>query len=214
MTEANDNGDTKTASYLKKLKNELLNESRPVEDRPKRRSSRRSDAISVRGNGNTVINGNNVIHIHPPTPKKIVIVKSGDGTISSAQQAELKALVDEIVALEAQLKRRPRGYAAVWASLNKRMKVTRYVEIPSEKFMAARASLEKERALLLGMNSAHRKVSDWRKKRYAAINARAKEFPGGEMRFRKYAEERFGSGSLKDLDDDQLEAVYRYVFSW
>lgn len=66
----------------------------------------------------------------------------------------------------------------------------------------------------MSMPSARKKLPDWRMKRYRAINARAKEFPEGEARFRRYAEENFGTGSRRELDDDQLEAVYRHVFGW
>ena len=174
-----------------------------------------SSSVSIKGDGNIIGDGNNVYHIHPPAEqKRVVVVKAGDGTITAAQQAELKALVDEIVSLEAKLKRTPRTFASVWGNLNKKMKVTRYVEIPLEKFAAAKKLLVNERGALLSSSSAPAKVSTWRTSRYGAIKARSKEFVGGENRYRDYAQKRFGKRSLTELSDEQLDAVYRFVYGW
>ncbi len=212
--EANDNNSRKADANLRRIKKALMDGSAPSQP-TKRKRKPDNLSISVSGNGHIFGDGNNVTYIHTPPPeKKVVVVKAGDGTITSPQQAELKALVDEIVGLESTLRRQPRTFGAVWGNLNKKMKVTRYVEIPLEKFPAAKALLEKERALLLSMKSAPAKAPNWRLSRYRSINARAKEFPEGELRYRSYSQERFGTGSLKELSDDQLDAVYRHVYGW
>ena len=214
MLESNDNNLKRSSAYIKQIKDALVEGSKTVTPR-KRAAKTSSPSITITGNNNITGDGNNIFHIHPsPEQKKVVVVKAGDGTITAVQQAELKALVDEIVGLEARLKREPRSFAGVWGNLNKKMKVTRYVEIPLDKFTSAKKLLEKERAILLAMGSAPVKAPNWRNSRYKAINARAKEFPDGELRYRGYSQEKFGTGSLKELNDDQLDVVYRHVFGW
>lgn len=169
----------------------------------------------ISGDGNIVGNGNVVNNIWNPTPEKRVIkVQTGVGVITSEQKAILKELVDEIVKIEGLVRKKPRRHPSVWSALNRRMKVTSYHEIPEGKFDAAHKSLLIEKARLNNTISAQKKSPTWRLDRYRAINARAKEFVDGESRYRTYAELKFGTSSLKELDDDQLNEVYHYVMSW
>lgn len=218
MDESNDNKPDKRKDEMEKLRKELLGSGEKKKpQRPRRLKSPSTDGgHSVNGDNNITGDGNTVTnHYHaPPVEKKNIIVKTGDGTITAAQQAALKALVDEIVGLEAQLKKYPRSYGAVWGALNTKMDVTRYVEIHQDAFPAAKKFLMRQRAILLSMASAPKKVTKWRTSRYATIKVRAKQFPDGETRYRRYAQEHFGLSSLSDLDDEQLEVVYKHVIGW
>lgn len=164
------------------------------------------------GDGNSVVNH---IVVNPPAQVTKVVVKPGDGVIDELQKITLKELVDDIVALEAQLKRTPRKHAAVWAALNRRMRVTSYHQIPMEQFAAARKILDGWRGRLLSAKSAPTKLGDeHRKRRIRAIQTRSRQVPNGNELRLAYLKQTFGVASLTALDDDQLEQAYRHVMGW
>lgn len=175
-------------------------------------------SVAVHGNGNIVGNGNVVVLVQPPFPpakaKKTVVVQTGVGVLDAAQKAQINSLVDEWVKLRGSIRSRAAEIRSLRAAFNKAMKVNSYAEIKQEDFGRAVSWLKRQIAILDGMSSAPAKDPQWRTKRYRGINARAKEFGDGEARYRQYAATHFGTSSLRDLTDDQLDAVYRYVFGW
>lgn len=197
----------------------LLSDVTPAKT-PRRRASTKpnTSVASVLGTGNVVGDGNSVVNhivVNPPAQITKVVVKPGDGAIDEAQKVTLKELVDDIVALEAQLKRTPRKHAAVWGALNRKMRVTSYHQIPVEKFAAARKTLDEWRGRLLSAKSAPAKLGDdHRKRRITAIQTRTRQFPNGTTLRLAYLQQHFGVTSLTALDEAQLEQVYRHVFGW
>lgn len=196
----------------------MLDDTTPAKPAARKRApaKEKSGSISILGTGNVVGDGN-VIHInHLPAPVvNRVVVVPGEGVITAKQQADLKALVDGIVALEAELEPSPKGHNAVWPALNRKMDVPRYQLIPLEKFEAARKYLMTWRGRLLrSKNAAQTPNVELRKRRVTAIHTRCKKVQGGPERRKIYMQERFGVISLNDLDDAQLEQVYGLVMSW
>jgi hypothetical protein len=168
-------------------------------------------------NSTGVIVGDNAQLTNIVTRKIInrTIVKRtpGDGYISDEQAAELTSLVHDIVDLEKILKKKPRTYAAVWSTLFRRLLVTKRDLIPLEKYDDAISFLIQQKGMLTSMPSARKHLPDWRKRKYAYVHMKVKEFDL-EQRLREHLIRRYGVFSLTELDDYKLEAVYRLIGTW
>ncbi|WP_322994037.1 ORF6C domain-containing protein [Castellaniella sp.] len=196
----------------------MLDDTTPAKPPARKRAPAKAKAgnVSISGTGNVVGDGN-VIHInHLPAPVvNRVVVVPGEGVITAKQQADLKALVDDIVALESDLRKSPKRHAAVWSALNKKMGVTSYHQIPGESFNSALKYLNQWRGRLQSGKSAPKKLGDeLTERRKKAIHARCRNVPNGLPRRKAYMQEHFGAASLTDLDPMQIEQVYRYVMGW
>lgn len=211
----NDNTPSGSRKKIDRLRQSLMDGSAPKKA-PSPGKKPALAPISINGSGNIVVSDNSAVNVYngAPVEKKIVVVKTGDGVLTAAQKAKINALITEWVEARGAVRRTRAEIAALRSAFNKAMKVNSYAEILQDDFDKAIAWLRRQTGIVNSMASAPRKNPNWRTGRYRAINARAKEFLDGELRYRSYAEERFGSGSLKDLDDEQLEAVYRHVFGW
>lgn len=64
-------------------------------------------------------------------------VKTGDGTISAEQKAELHQLLDRWMRAANLVRAKPLTHGAAWRALNRYMKVNSYHEIPAERFAQA-----------------------------------------------------------------------------
>lgn len=212
--ESNDNRPRRSVKNLEKIKDALMDGSKPAS--PKKQPAKSAgDVVSINGDGNILGNGNHVTTINNPSPTvTIVKVQTGVGVLTAAQKAKINALIAEWVEARGAVRRSKAEIAALRKSFNNAMKVNSYAEILQGDFERAMTWLRRQTGIINSMPSARAKLPDWRKKRYTSINARAKEFSDGELRYRNYAQERFGTGSLKELNDDQLDAVYRHVFGW
>ena len=214
MAGANDNDESSPIKTLKQIKGALMDgsEKKPA---PRRRARSAGDTISINGDRNTVINGDNITTIHTPAPIKTVVkVQTGVGVLTAAQKSKINSLIKEWAEARDAVRKTKAEIAALRSAFNKAMGVNSYHEIKQENFERAMVWLRRQTGIINSMASAPKKNPNWRTQRYRSINARAKEFPDGEVRYRLYAEERFGSSSLRDLNDEQLDAVYRYVFGW
>lgn len=180
---------------------------------PSSASDKDNNIYSASGNCNVVGNGN-VVNFGPPKIVKKIYIQPGAGFITAAQKKKINDIFSEWAAVRGLVRKNNAEFKSLRFAFNTAMNVNSYHEIKSEDFEKAIQWLRRQTGIVLSMSSAPNKVPDWRNKRYRAINARAKQFPDGEARYRRYALERFGSGSLKELDDDQLDAVYRHVFGW
>ena len=178
--------------------------------------------ITISGDGN-IVGSNNTIHNYNGAPQQnvTVIVKTGDGVIDAQQKGELKRLVAETVETEKQLKKVPRSYGAVWGSLLKYVgklmggpPLNKYDEIPSIHYESARKYLSKKLGTLRNMRSAPNKLAGWRNTCLAAIWSEARKYPDGVAAVRAYAEKRFGTPSLSELDDKQLATLRSHVRGW
>lgn len=167
------------------------------------------------GTGNVVhfMNGGTVNMITTPkhVTKTTAKVEPGDKHISENQAAKLTALVNEIVDLEAKLKKTPKGYRSVWGSLNAHCGVTRYLLIAAEDFDKAEKYLRQWIGRLNSMASAPVADNDaWRKRRYAYIKINTKD--DGEW-LAAYLRKTFKADSIAGLNDDELDRAYRAVAS-
>lgn len=186
--------------------------------RPKRLAKpRRKPDVSVVGDANFVVSGdgNTVHHFSaPPVIKRVVKVKTGDGVLTAAQKAKINKAFSDWMRVRRIVRKTDPAVGALRKAFNTAMKVNSYHEILQEDFAKALSWIRRHKGVVMSMKSAAAKVPGWRNMRYKAINARAKEYPDGEARFRAYALKRFGTSSLGELDDKQLEAVYRHVIGW
>lgn len=175
-------------------------------------------AVSFGGanNGNViglVQNGATVkqIHTHRHVEKTVAEVKPGELHISDEQAAALHALVDKVAETELRLKAKPRGHRSIWAALNAHCGVPQYRLIKAEDFAKAQKYLHQWIGRLDSMASAPVKDGDaWRKRKYAYIKINSKDDPDAVAR---YIARNFKATSLTELDNNQLEQVYRYVAS-
>ena len=159
----------------------------------------------------------NVISIHQapfaPPPKFNVVIQPGPEHIGDEQRAKLKALVDDIVKLEVIARRAPKPHSAIWSALNKKLKTTSYHLIKAADYDKAQKLLREWIGRLSSTKSAEKKDPDWRKRKYSFIFANIKKLEAGE-RLKQHLRERYSVGSVKDLDDTQLSALYHTVSDW
>lgn len=164
----------------------------------------------VSGTGNIVAGGNVTIHQRPVVVKTQVI--PGAMHISQETARTLTELVNQIVVAEAAVRKSPRNHAAVWGGLKRKFKYSSLSLMPAIHGDEAISSLRQDLGRLLGSKSAPNRVPGWRNKRYTAIHARVKQL-GIEHWKTQHLQERYGVSSLTDLNDDDLESVYRAVFA-
>lgn len=172
-------------------------------------------AVGAGNNGNVigVVSGGTVHQVHTQrhVQKTVAEVKPGDEHISDEQASALHTLVDAVVETENRLKQKPRGHRAVWGALNAHCGVPAYRLIRAEDFGKAQQYLHQWIGRLSSMPSAPVKDGDaWRKRKYAYIKINSKADPAAVDR---YIAKNFKASSLTELDNDQLEKVYRYVAS-
>jgi hypothetical protein len=164
----------------------------------------------IRGGRNIVApQGDVYIHEAPTRTNTIAEVKPGIEHISDEQAAALHALVNKVVETEARLKQKPRAHQTVWSAVNAHCGVPRYRLIKTVDFAKARKYLHEWIGRLDSMASAPVKDGDaWRKRKYAYIKINSKGDPAALDR---YIARNFKASSITELDNQQLEQVYRYV---
>ncbi|MER2490676.1 ORF6C domain-containing protein [Catenovulum sediminis] len=171
----------------------------------KRANGERSDTTI--GNGNIIAGGS--ISINQPPAIQHIKITPGEQHISNAQAYEIKELVRQIVVLEALVKEKPRGYAAVWGSFKRKFKCTKYQLLTQDQFDPAISYLRQTIGRL--SSSANAKQSpDWRKRKYSFIHTNVKKL-GLQEEKDDYLAINFGAASLKELNDDELQQVYAWV---
>lgn len=177
-------------------------------------------AQTIQGNNNNVIYGDKgVINsgtINNITTEKHItrtraVVEPNEKHIGEETKRLLQDLVKQIVELEEQLKKSPKTFQAVWASLNKYCGVTTYHLIPIEKADKAETYLRKWIGRLSSAKSAPKKIgNEWRNKKYAYIKLNTKQL-GLESWLKEHLQERYCVGSLTELSNDQLKKLYDAV---
>ncbi|WP_370429625.1 ORF6C domain-containing protein [Actinobacillus pleuropneumoniae] len=146
------------------------------------------------------------------TTKTKAVVEPNEFHISEDTARKLQDLVKEIVELEQKLKKNPKSFQAVWASLNKHCGVVTYRLIPLEKTDKAITYLRKWVGRLSSSKSAPKKVgNEWRSKKYAYIKINTKG--GLEDWLADHLLQKYGVESITELDDLQLQKVYQSVAS-
>lgn len=169
---------------------------------------------TINGGGN-IVGNTGEIHIHAERliHKPRVVIQPGPEHISDEQRAALKKLVDEVVAQESKLRRSPKTHGAVWKALNTKMKASSYHLIRAENYLNAERFLRTWIGRLSSQKSAPAKDPDWRKKKYSYVYTNVKQLDKGSE-LEKLLKEKYGAGSMKDLSDDDLSAVYQTVAWW
>jgi len=183
---------------------------KPEEPKPTISNAGSGKVIYVDGTGNVV--GNTFVQTEKVVRR--TTVKTGDGTLSAEQKFKLKEKVDEAVRILSAVRKTPRTHQQIWSGLNKYMKVNSYHEIKAENFEKAMKWLLSQLAIVNGMSSAAKKSPTWRTTRYRGINARCRNFDGGEERMRNYMAATFDKTSQRDLTDSELEKLYRHIMGW
>lgn len=174
---------------------------------------RKEPSVSVTGNGNIVGGRDVIVNTEKIVNKTVVETKPGSAHITEEQAAILQKLVKDIVKLEGKLKQRPATFQKVWSALNAHMKVGKYRLIPHEKFSAAEKYLRKWIGRINSAKSAPKKNTEWRSQRYRHNHVVAKKhnlYPN----MRNYMMEKFGVESQRDLDNDELDQLYRRMAAW
>ncbi|AKE69864.1 helix-turn-helix domain-containing protein [Pseudomonas aeruginosa] len=177
-----------------------------------------SSAVSISG-GNfagfvgTAQTGSTVHMINTPryVTNTKAEVKPGEDHISEEQAAKLTTLVSDIVELEQRVRKAPKSFRGVWASLNAHCGVTRYRLIPAKDFAKAEKYLYTWIGRLNSSSKAATSDNDtWRKRRFAYIKINTKD---DEEWLAAYLRKTFKVSSIKELDDASLDRTYRAVAS-
>lgn len=173
--------------------------------------------IKIDGDFNGQMAGGDIINIHQapatPAPKLKVIIQPGPEHIGDEDRAKLKALVDDIVKLESIARRAPKPHAAVWSALNKKLKTTSYHLIKTADCGKAEKFLREWIGRLSSTKAAVKNDPNWRKRKYSFIFTNVKQLAAGD-RLTTHLRDRYSVGSVKDLDDTQLAALYHAVSDW
>ncbi|MFW2176626.1 MULTISPECIES: ORF6C domain-containing protein [unclassified Moraxella] len=161
------------------------------------------------GSGSTVHQVNTQQHITRTKAE----VKAGDEHITDEQKANLQRLVNEIVEAEQKYRtpKSAKSFRAVWASLNKHLKVTSYHLIPLEKYETARKYLQQWIGRLTSTKTALKTdIDSVRKRQYSYIHTNIKKLNLQEW-YDDYLQKKFDVTSSTQLDNDQLRKLYNAV---
>ena len=160
---------------------------------------------------------NEPVHIHmplaAPRPKVKVVVQPGPECIDEEQKNRLKALVAEVVRLEGLVRRTPRSFSSVWIGVNAKAKASSYHLITQANYPKAEKFLREWIGRLSSAKSAPAKDANWRNRKFSYIFTNVKQL-AAEQVLRARLLKRFGSESMKDLSDADLESVYQWVAGW
>jgi len=151
------------------------------------------------------------VYVHQKL-RKVHEFVPGPDNISAEQASRLKILVDQIVDYELKTMKRPKSHAAVWSIFKRQFKVAYYRELNNSKFYDAERYLVKWVGRLRGLLR-NVDTNDWRKERIKAIQTKRKKYGWLKEDFTNYLLGKYNHESLKDLNDDQLEEFYKYIFS-
>lgn len=167
------------------------------------------------GSGDINFNGNmSIITNQAPSPiRRKVVEIPPEGSIDTAQKAEITNLVKDWVEAHNAVKKKKLSIQAAWIAFNKHFRIHSYSFLPSERFGDARKWLKQQKARINSMKSAPKNVQGWRTDRIKGIKARCKNQLGDEFYYRHYIEMKFQKTSLGQLSDNELNDTYIYVFS-
>lgn len=170
-------------------------------------------SINIQGNGNIVGNNNTYIHAEKVEHKVHAEVRPGEEHITETQAATIQRLVGEIVRLESLARRKPKSFNAVYNALNRRFGVTRYRLHRRENWPRIETYLRQWIGRLSSTASARRNDDQWRKRKYAYIKTNARQFSLHDA-LDALLRDRYAVTSLIELNDEDLERVYRTIYRW
>ncbi|WP_370270128.1 hypothetical protein [Nioella sp.] len=172
-----------------------------------------SNVVSFTGTGN-IASGNivagdiNLTVNH--APKSRVIVQTANGTIDAAQKARIKDKVTRYVDACNALEPGSMSYQAAWSALNRKMKVNSYHELRPDQVPAAMKWLRTQTGRVQSMAGAPDRDPNFRTDAIRFIKARCRQLGDPDL-YRARALEAFGSSSLADLDNVELQAIRQWV---
>lgn len=143
--------------------------------------------------------------------------------ITDSEALQIKNKVDEIIEINEKAgkftdsKSKSNFYASTWQSLKKKFGVTKYTLLPKEKFNDCMTWLQSQIAYKHTPKLRRTDKEQWRNSRYKSIYARAKELNISKEELLEFAFEKLELKSkiesLKDLNDTNLNKLYRKLFS-
>lgn len=139
--------------------------------------------------------------------------RPGPDDITGDQANKLKDLVNKIVDIEKETKKKPKTYGAIWNALHRKLGVTYLREIKHSQYDLAEAYLMQ----WLGRIKKGLKRTDadaWRKDKQAAIFAAARNNLGWTKEaLDGYIYERFKKESIRDLTNKEMQLLYNAIFA-
>ncbi len=164
--------------------------------------------------GMNVLGNNATVHIYRGISRPLVEpIPPPPDHITEEQAATLKRLHSEWVELSANVKTRAKPITPqqAWIAINRVGRSTTYKHIRQANYDAVCAYIQQQMAILRSGKTARSKDPKWRTSRIGAIKARSIKQLGDQFAYLAYIAKNFKAGSLTELDDEQLEATYRYV---
>lgn len=139
--------------------------------------------------------------------------RPGPDDITGDQANKLKDLVNKIVEIEKETKKKPKTHGAIWNALHRKLGVTYLREIKRDQYSLAEAYLMQ----WIGRIKKGLKRTDaeaWRKDKQAAIFAAARNNLGWTKEaLDGYIYERFKKESIRDLTKTELQKLYNAIFA-
>ena len=206
------NGDNSGKNKIIDLMEEARKRGKVPPGREPGASIKSQDQVII-GSGNIQAGRDLTVKTEKILQRTTAITKPGLEHIADDQAFVLKGLVEEIVTLEAKLRKSPKSYGAVYGGMNKHVGATSYRLIKIERFEKAEKYLRQWIGRLSSAKSAPKKDKNWRNRKYSYIHTNIKQL-GLEPRLREHLAKRFGVESLKELNDDDLASVYTLVAGW
>ena len=161
-------------------------------------------SVGVIGNNNTIVQTEKVIH------RKQYSFKPGVEHISEEQAAKIKEMVLKIYDVQKAVKKNPPNPRNIWRALNNHCKVTTFRAILATDFEKAMKFLRQRLKIENSSPSAATKNPNWREEHYRSIHSIAKRC-GLEERLLNYMKRNFHVEHLRELQNDELMRVYRYI---
>lgn len=167
--------------------------------------------------GTNIIGNQGPVTIHTTVERRqmpaLEPVQPPPDHITGEQAATLKRLHSEWVELSTAVKTRAKPITPqqAWIAINRAGQSRTYTHMRQIHFDAACAYVQRQMAILRSGKTARKRDPKWRNSRIGAIKARCINQLGNEYAYRPYIARSFRARSLTELDDEQLEAAYRYV---
>lgn len=178
-------------------------------------NNKSSISQTVTGDHNILAGRDVFVNTRPPKPR--ITVVSTEDHIDSAQQFEIKRLIDVLVEMEMATGNRPSAqalYAAWWSKFKRRFKVPKYSLLPKDRYEEAIVWLRQQGGMLRPrLRRSNNQV--WRKVHYKGIWARARQLGLSNDDVHEIASALAGKkiSSLTELGERLLKRLYQNLYS-
>lgn len=214
MSEANDNASKRRRKTIDELHATLVSSSAP---KPRQFTRKGASGTTINGNGNIVGNNNSII-IVSEQKKARGSARPGIDHITDEQHAYIQQLVSECAKIIVQREGKKNAHGAIYSQLfsflgGGRRRVRKLELVPLAQFDEAVSWLQQRKAMLDRGNPPSERSTAWRKRCYAYIMADADKLYSKE-RLWEHCLSAFGTPSLRELSDDELQSLYDTVTQW